>query len=148
MSLNAQAQQVKFEQEAFDYFFTNIFKLEYQKVKAIQFRKYTERTLTEFDLFDNCFQGEDQVRKGLYDNAHGKSISEKIIDVERVDYVSFKDRKVKSKIRMRILQAVEVDEKVYVAIELIAPLYSTDAYFFEFGKDGKVLRWCKTGLTH
>lgn len=147
-SFTAQAQQINFEQKAFDHFFGNLFKEKYPEVKAIQFCGSTEKALTEFDLLKNCFQDGDQIRKGLYDNAHGRSLPEKVINVATASNVSFKDKKVKSKIKMHILQATEVDGKVYVAIELIKHLHYTDAFFFEFDQGGNVLRWCKTGLTH
>lgn len=148
VSFTTQAQQISFEQNAFDYFFNNIFMENYPKVKSIQFSGSTERTLTEFDILKNCFQEDDQIRKGLYNNAHGKSFPAKSLNVKTISNVVFKNRKVSSKIELHILQATEFDGKVYVEIELIKLRHYTDAYFVELDQLGNVLRWCKTGLIH
>lgn len=147
-TLTARAQDVNFEQRAFDYFFSNLFQERYPSIDAIQFAGCTEKIFTEFDLYKNCFQDGDQIRKGLYDNAHGKLGSEKVISTKNLSAISFKTKKVKSKVKLHILQATEVDEKYYVMVGLIKLADYTDAYFFEFDQRGEVIRWCKTGLTH
>lgn len=141
------AQQFQFEQKAFDYFFDSLFRTEYTDLNTIQFDNSTEEELTEFGLLTDCFDGA-QVWGKLLDNAHDKFFPKKSIDVTKVTNVCFKKRKVKSKIRMYVLQATKVDDRVYVSIGLIKQLHWTKAYFFEMDQSGTIVRWCKTGMTH
>ncbi|MEY3222938.1 MAG: hypothetical protein RLZZ203_1794 [Cyanobacteriota bacterium] len=147
ISTTAEAQQINFEQKAFDYFFDSIFVEKYPGVKSLQFNGATDKEMSEFSLFKNCFKGEDEIRIKLANNAYGKILAEKVINTE-VDLVSFKKGKVKSKIKLHVLHANEVNRKFYVMVGLVKSKHYTHAYFFELDKNGDVLRWCQTGMTH
>jgi hypothetical protein len=144
------AQVSELEQKTFDFFFDSIFREKYPNIDELKFTGCTEKELTEFGLFTDCFKRESPaVWELLYDHAHGKTLPPAKIDVSRASrIVKMSKHAGKSKIRLHVLRAIRTKDKSYVMIGLVKHRQFTHAYFFELDNTGNILGWCETGLTH
>ncbi len=147
-TITVQGQQTSFEQKAFDYFFSEIFSGKYQEEKIVRFGGQTEKSLSQFGHYNNCFTGEEDIRKSLYDKAEDEVLPAKKIDTWNNHKAVIKKKRNRLGLNLYLFQANEVNQKVYVMIEIVQPDYYTNVYVFEFDIDGKLLRTCRTGVTH
>ncbi len=144
------AQSVLYEQKSINYFFDTIFKEKYRNEKVIEFSGYAGGALSDFKLFENCFKKKDSIHLKLREMSFGKVFKKKAISLSKINGVSCRKVKIKSakRLKMWVWLANEVNGKFYVLIEIIKQYRYTDAYMFELEKDGKILRWCATGMMH
>jgi hypothetical protein len=147
-SMQATAQPVPFEQKALDYFMVNVFDSNYQKLKTIEFSGFTEDHMTNFEFGHNCFSTDFKLELDLINNSLNKILPKKKIILSKRSNLKVRPlHKNSSKIfKLSINQANELNNKIYVSIQLLKLSYLVDIYLFEFDKSGDVLRWCRTGV--
>ena len=130
IELNAQPND--YEQRAFNYFIDSIFLKEYIGVKVIEFSGLTEDKMTNFGAIQNCFTEDTELVLKLAENAHGKLIERKIVNTTKQNNILFRKLQMKSEKRLKlfILQSNEVNNKVYVMLEVNKHHSYTNTYIF------------------
>jgi hypothetical protein len=149
-SINLVAQTVLLEQRSVDFFFDAIFKDKYKNQKVVEFSGYTMDELSDFKLYENCFKENDSIYFKLREEAFNKKFDKRTISTSEITNISFKKVKIKSakRLKMRVWLVNEMNDKYYVLIEIIKQYSYTNAYMFELGRKGEILRWCTTGMIH
>ena len=70
MTVISKAQQIPYEQLAVNYFADSLFYSNYTGKTTIEFNGYTENELSNFRLFNDCFQSNDSIKLELGEKAH------------------------------------------------------------------------------
>lgn len=138
--------QTKYEQIVLEHFFDNVFKEKYQNVTTIEFNGCTVDELSNFSLFKNCFDLDKEIIAALDKKAFGNTFSIKKVDLSRVESITFKKKKVKSKMKMYLYQANQINDSYYVILGIVKPKHFSDNYYYELDEFGKVIRWCESGM--
>ena len=149
VSIYGNAQSIKYEQNAFGYFMDSIFYENYKKIKRIDFSGLTEDELSTLSFGKNCFTDEPQLALKLLENGMHKKFPKKEIIFPSKCEIKIKPVRAKSskkRLKLSIKQANEIDNKIYITIELVNFYNTVDMYLLELDKNGNVLRWCKTGF--
>ncbi len=149
-SVHVYSQPVSYEQQSFNIFFDSIYKERYLSFKTVEFNGYSEERQTDFGLYENCFSNADSIHVMLRMNSFGKEFPKIPISVSQVKDLKFKKIRIRSRKRLKVFlySANEINQKVYVMIDITKQYSYTDSYIFEFKKDGRLIRWCKTGVIY
>lgn len=147
-SFSLNAQSIKYEQKAFEYFMDKVFNNNYKKVKSIEFSGFTEDKLADLSFGKNCFNDEPQLALSLINNGLHKVFPKKEIVFSSKYQIKVKavSRKSSKRLKLSIKQANEINNKLYVTIELVNIYNTLDIFLLELDKNGDILRWCKTGF--
>jgi len=141
------AQEMKYEQKAFDFFLENIYPKEFSEVKKVKFDYQTKGTKAEFGISENCFEGDKiKLRNRLGENAENKTFSPKQIKVKESTKIKFKKTCLFCKYEcfVSIANAVS-DDEIYVAIKIYNKNRFSKIYFLELDNNANIKRWCRTG---
>ena len=138
LTVNSQSRS---EQIAFDYFFSDIFSKEYsEEICKIRFSGFTEKEVTNYGHYKPCFKDdefnfENSANYGAIVELSTNNVNSKI---------KFKKRK--TKFRIYVLNAFEKEKYNIVQVEFTKNNEYTDAYYLKVNKNGKVEKWCKSGV--
>lgn len=136
-ALATQAQQINFEQTAFNYFATEIFTQNYPNAKGIYYSGQTESERSIAGQFAKCFESDSNFSQFYYEQK--KSESEKLI-IESGTFHQFKKTaKTKSKqLNLRIYRAVTNGEMAYVYIKVFKENHFVDHYLIKVSSNKAV----------
>jgi hypothetical protein len=134
------AQQINFEQTAFDYFVTEIFTQKYPDAKVLYYSGQTENERSIAGPFAKCFQSDSDFSQFFYKQK--KSESEKLAIESSSHQQIKKTSKAKSKqLNLRIYRAVTNGEIVYVYIKVFKEKHFVDHYLVKISSN-KVVDAC------
>ncbi|MCA8829782.1 hypothetical protein [Hymenobacter pini] len=146
------AQNAKYEQAAFDYFFTSVY--EHKKNVKWGFSGLMEAANTQcFHLNAPCFKDSSGKKEDYTVSLALCNKLDSIASINNIlpepvntesgkEYLRLKYRWLHRKWMMKLYPASEVLNRHYVMISLIHVYESTSLYLFELDDNGKVLRWC------
>lgn len=139
-ALTAQAQQINFEQIAFNHFATEIFTQNYPNAKVIYYCGQTESERSIAGPFAKCFEADGNFSQFYYQQK--KSESEKLTIKSNTFHQFKKIAKAKSgQLNLRIYRAVTNDEMTYVYIKVFKEKHFVDHYLIKLSS-GKVVDVC------
>jgi hypothetical protein len=139
-ALGTQAQQINFEQAAFNYFASEIFTKNYHDAKRIYYCGQTENERSITGPFAKCFETDSNFSQFYYQQK--KSESEKLT-IESNTFHQFK-KIAKSKsgqLNLRIYRAVTNGEMIYVYIKVFKEKHFVDHYLVKMSSN-KVVDVC------
>lgn len=143
-------QPVSYEQIAFEHFFKNIFRKEYEGVNTIQFSGQLESESSNFGILKICFDNDIELYKKIEEAAKKTDlkVSPEVDNNAISQIINFKKRKVKNNLRLNIFKSTNVENLHYVELSITKINRQWGVYFFEMNDNGEVKRWCKTGLIY
>lgn len=139
----AQAQQINFEQKAFNHFASEIISANYQAEKCIYFTGYSETQQSIAGPFAQCFKSDQEFEEFFYQN---KKINSRSIPIDIANFSNVKaSKKPKpSKLNLKIYRAVVNDDKVYVYIKVFKMKHFVDHYLIKISSNsGEVVDVCR-----
>ena len=144
------AQSLNYEQIAFNFFIDSVFENNYKDARIVQFSGYTEKELTSFSIYQNCFSGKESLTKKLYEKSFNKVVDSKQLKIDNINNIKFKkiNKQSSRRLKLFIFPANEIDGNHFVLIQVIKKNYYRDAYMFEIDKTGSILIYCKTGMLY
>jgi len=142
-ALAAQAQQINFEQIAFNYFTTEIFTQNYPNAKVIYYCGQTESERSIAGPFAKCFESDSDFSQFYY---HQKKSESEKLTIESDNFNRLKKiSSTKSKqLNLRIYRAVTNGEMVYVYIKIFKEKHFVDHYLIKVSSSNKeVIDFCR-----
>lgn len=140
----------KYEQVAFNYFFHDIIEKEFPDLEEfkVKFSGNVEKKATTLESYlPACFSNEYELIVNINEAAKSMNLKEKSITLEKLpNSIKIYDREVKSKQRLIVYSATQVNNLYYVRIDIEKKKSGLSVYLIELDTDGKVLRWCSTGI--
>lgn len=131
-----QAQQISFEQKAFDYFVNEIIAANYQEEKFLYFTGNSETEKSIAGPFAQCYNTDQQFEDFFYQNKKIKSTS---IAIDLAQAANIKaTKKVKSnKINLELYRSVVNEDEVYVYIKVFKVKHFVDHYLVKISSDSR-----------
>jgi hypothetical protein len=133
--------ETSLEQNACDYFFSDVFKKEYPDYKVIEFSNQTDTTRYP-GIVHKCKNWDADKKRQIIFATPGKSIQV----IAATKDVKIRKRTVNSgKLKIRVWSRIKVGENYFVLIGTYRKLRFAEYFFMEFDKDGKIIGICKQG---
>jgi hypothetical protein len=134
----------KYEQIAFDYFFSDIFNSEFKDVSTIEFEGVTMVKFPSFDKDAICFAGLQKLypeMNSMFNTSFGKPVK---ISAEASNVKFAKLHRSSKEPKLYVSHKITMIDNIYLLMSVDRPGTSVVTYLFEMDQDGKVSSTCKT----
>lgn len=132
----AQAQQVGFEQKAFDYFANEIIRENYQEAKYVYFTGQSEMQQTIAGPFFECFESDKEFEDFFYKVKKNNATSVPI-NIAGLSSVQASKKIKSNKLNLKIYRAVVNNEDTYVYIKVFKKKRFVDHYLLKISSSKK-----------
>lgn len=129
------------EQKACDYFFSTIFRQEYQDYKVIEFQNQTDTSAYRGIVYQ-C-KDWDQTTKGqIMSSKPARTVT---IKANTQDIRVKTIRKNSARLKVYVYSNIKVGDNYFVSIATYRKLRFAEYYFIKFDSDGNIVGMCKVG---
>jgi hypothetical protein len=138
--------QPDYEKIAFEYFVKNVMPDQFPNYKNIKFSGTTDKTVTNSNYFDECYERDGEFLNQLKGNFPDKE--EKAVNISSELKRKVKICKVSKNTKkpyVTINRANILEAKIFVAVNIQQKNGFYLSYFFHLSKSGEVIDWCYSG---
>jgi hypothetical protein len=133
--------ETSLEQKACDYFFSDIFKNEYQDYKVIEFDNQTDTT-KYWGIVHKCKNWDDKTKGQIVSAKPDKSTK---VVATTTDVKVKQKTKNSGRLKIGVWSKIKVGDNYFVLIGTYRKLRFAEYFLIELDKDGKVIGTCKQG---